>query len=72
MAFEKEGDKNSRSVYWLQDDDMLPKMLPGIRIYTYNWNSATSDEASQEHVDSHVLSLVNRLGTRKVGTLFTI
>lgn len=45
---------------------MLPDKIPGCRIYTYNWNSATSNEASQEHVDSLVLSLVDRLGGREV------
>ena len=57
-AYEKEGDKTSRLVHWLQDEDMLPSRFPYARIYTYDWNAATISDASNQYFHHHAQELL--------------
>lgn len=52
-AYEKEGDKTSRLVHWLRDEDMLPHEFHFARIYTYDWNAATVADARGQYFHHH-------------------
>lgn len=50
IAYEQDENPNGRAIYWLCDEDMLPKMMPQTRIWAYDYNSnCYSDDA--QHVD---------------------
>ncbi len=57
-TYEEEGDKTSRLVHWLRDEDMLPSRFPFARIYTYDWNAATISEASSQYFHHHAQDLL--------------
>ena len=65
IAYETDGDQNSRHVHWLRDEDMLPALL-GLgdlaklpaRIFTYSWNAQTFDQASSDSFGAQAKRLI--------------
>ncbi|KAK6332351.1 hypothetical protein TWF696_003069 [Orbilia brochopaga] len=72
VAFEREGDRTSRQVHWLRDDDMLPSVLRTgrlaslpARIFTYAWDANTFHDASNEDFKARAETLLENIhGTR--------
>lgn len=60
-AYETEGDKTSRLVHWLQDEDMLPRVIPNARIFTYDWNANTFSNAAVEDIFGHAKTLLLKI-----------
>jgi len=61
VAYEKEGDLNSRPVHWLKDEDMLPSVIPAARIFSYNWNANTFSDAAVDDLLGHANALLDKL-----------
>lgn len=47
-AYERDEEPRGRSVNWLCDEDMLPKIIPEARIWAYNYNSNCFNDNAQE------------------------
>ena len=68
-AFEKEqepGKPEPRSVHWLKDKEKLPRVLseyPQLpaRIFTYNWESRTTRDASGDYFKTHATTMVQKV-----------
>ncbi|KAI0891362.1 hypothetical protein F4806DRAFT_482908 [Annulohypoxylon nitens] len=65
LAHEDPHDPASRSVNWLQDEDMLPACFPNSSIWAYDWDSGYCDNASLEtllgHAQGFLLNVKSRL-----------
>ncbi|KAI0438194.1 hypothetical protein F4803DRAFT_555268 [Xylaria telfairii] len=70
VAHETEGDKNSRPVHWLRSKEMLPAKLGEIpaRIFTYTWNSATFDNASDDYFHQHAEAFLREIESTRNDT----
>ena len=65
VAYQTEGDSSSRLVHWLKDDDMLPAMIPEARIFTYDWNANTVNDAAVEDLLGHGKTLLDKLEQKR-------
>lgn len=48
IAYEQDEEPKGRARYWLRDEDMLPKVIPQARIWTYDYNSNCYSDNAQE------------------------
>ena len=48
IAYEQDEEPKGRARYWLRDEDMLPKVMPQARIWTYDYNSNCYSDNAQE------------------------
>ena len=48
MTFEREEEPRGRTINWLCDEDMLPRVIPQARILAYNYNSNCYSNDAQE------------------------
>ena len=60
-------------VHWLQDEDMLPHDIPNARIFTYDWNANTYQDAEIDNIAGHSKNLLNDLKAARsdVGHFFS-
>ena len=48
VAYERDEEPRGRAVNWLCDADMLPAVIPGARVWTYDYNSSCYMENAME------------------------
>ncbi|RYP53830.1 hypothetical protein DL768_001281 [Monosporascus sp. mg162] len=60
-AWKIDGDPKSGNVHWLKDADMLPKVIPNARIFTYDWNAGYEKGAATDILLGHADALLHRL-----------
>lgn len=60
-SWKKDGDPTSGEVHWLQDRDMLPRVIPNARIFTYDWNANFSHSSATDLLLGHADGLLDRL-----------
>ncbi len=68
MAREVEGDRSSKPIRWLSDDNMLPASLRKgdlgklpARIFTYSWEAGTFRDASSEYFKTQAETLLQKI-----------
>ena len=67
VAFENETIPGSRLVHWLKDSDMLPAFVGDVRIFTYDWNANTFNNASHQYFHAHAEQFLQRLNKKRRG-----
>ncbi|KAH7111217.1 hypothetical protein EDB81DRAFT_671605 [Dactylonectria macrodidyma] len=61
IAWKENGRPESGDVHWLKDEDMLPRVLPNSRIFTYDWNANIDHDAATQSLLGHADKLLNKL-----------
>ncbi|XP_044720024.1 ankyrin repeats (3 copies) domain-containing protein [Hirsutella rhossiliensis] len=61
VAWKDDGDPTSGHVHWLQDQNMLPSVIPNARIFTYDWNANFDDNPATDLLLGHADALLDRL-----------
>ncbi|KAL5351267.1 hypothetical protein ACLOAV_003119 [Pseudogymnoascus australis] len=64
-AYEQDRDPKGRSFYWLKDDNMLPSVVKGARIWAFDYNSNYSHDAQTVKVDGLATALLNFMKDRR-------
>ncbi|KAF5621723.1 ankyrin repeat [Fusarium sp. NRRL 25303] len=59
LAWEDENDPNSTKINWLQDNKMLPSLVPRARVLTYQWNARYDEVASTVPFESQAFMLLD-------------
>jgi hypothetical protein len=66
--------KDKVRVNWLQDEEMLPKVVPTARIYTYDWDAdyyrGSADQTLKDHANMLLLFLEEALIKEIKPTIF--
>ncbi|KAF1990458.1 NACHT-domain-containing protein [Aulographum hederae CBS 113979] len=65
IAYAVEKDIRSRAVHWLEDDDMLPSVIPNARIFTYDWNANTFKGAAEDNLPGHATAFLDKLKQKR-------
>jgi hypothetical protein len=65
VAWKKDGDPTSGEIHWLQDSDMLPRVIPNARIFTYDWNAGFDRSPATDILLGHADALLDRLHIRR-------
>ncbi|KAI0862783.1 hypothetical protein F4860DRAFT_512383 [Xylaria cubensis] len=68
LAWEKEDDPDSGTVFWLKDEKMLPSFIPDSRILTYDWNAHYVKDASKDRFLGHADTLLEHIFQNRVET----
>ncbi|KAI0545030.1 hypothetical protein F4679DRAFT_562410 [Xylaria curta] len=68
LAWKKEGDPESGNVFWLKDEEMLPRFIPDSRILTYDWNANYVKDASKDRFLGHADTLLEHIYQNRLET----
>ncbi|KAM4068139.1 NB-ARC domain-containing protein [Hirsutella rhossiliensis] len=65
VAWTRDRDPTSGQVHWLQDEHMLPAVMPQARIFTYDWNANFDRDAATQGLLGHADGLLENLHMRR-------
>jgi hypothetical protein len=64
VAYEQDTEPKGRAYNWLKDVDMLPSVIPGARIWAFDYNSNYSHDAQTVRIDGLGVILLNCIKDR--------